>query len=294
MPDAANATRTCVIVPALNEAASIGAVVAGLRTAAAWQDILVVDDGSTDGTSAEAERAGAHVIRHPYNKGNGAAVKTGIRNTIADFVLIVDGDGQHRTADAVRLVSHLDVYDLVVGARSAATQASITRRIGNATLNAIASYLTERPIPDLTSGFRAARRSGLVEFIHLLPNGFSTPTTTTMAFVKAGYNVWFEPIDAGQRQGASKIRLGSDGLHFFLILLKVITIFSPLRLFLPISAAAFTIGAAYAAWTIVTQSHVTNTSVLLIVLSVIILLVGLISEQISSLRTEGRTEGRHS
>ena len=142
-------------------------------------------------------------------------------------------------------------------------------------LNWTASYLTERSIPDLTSGFRAARRSCLVEFLHLLPNGFSTPTTTTLAFLKAGYNVRFEPIDAARRQGESKIRLGADGVGFLLILLKVITIFSPLRIFLPISAAAFSVGAAYAVWTILTQSHVTNSSVLLIVLSVVILLVGL-------------------
>ena len=166
------------------------------------------------------------------------------------------------------------------------------RRLGNATLNATASYLTQRAIPDLTSGFRAARRECLVEFLHLIPNGFSTPTTTTLAFMKAGYSVRFEPIDAARRatsEGASKISLPSDGVGFFLILLKVITIFSPLRIFLPISAATFLLGAAYAAWTILTQSHVTNSSVLLILLSVVIFLVGLVSEQVSSLRFEGRS-----
>jgi glycosyltransferase involved in cell wall biosynthesis len=228
------------------------------------------------------------VLRHPYNKGNGAAVKTGIRQAAGAFILIADGDGQHRPADAARLVAHLGTYDLVVGARSRQTHASISRRIGNAMLNAIASFLTEQPVPDLTSGFRAARRENLLEFIHLLPNGFSTPTTTTLAFIKAGYSVRFEPVDAAQRAGVSKIRLGSDGFHFFLILLKVITIFSPLRLFVPVSGAAFVVGAGYGVWTIATQSHVTNSSVLLIVLSVVILLVGLVSEQISSLRFEGR------
>jgi glycosyltransferase involved in cell wall biosynthesis len=247
-----------------------------------------VDDGSSDQTGAEAEAAGARVIRHPYNKGNGAAVKTGIRHASGAFVLIVDGDGQHRPEDAARLVSHLATYDLVVGARSVRTHAGVTRRLGNALLNRIASYLTQQPIPDLTSGFRAARRDCLLEFIHLLPNGFSTPTTTTLAFMKAGYSVRFEPVEAAPREGASKIRLGSDGVGFFLILVKVITIFSPLRIFLPVSATAFVVGAAYAAWTIVTQSHVTNSSVLLIVLSVVIFLIGLISEQISALRFEGR------
>jgi glycosyltransferase involved in cell wall biosynthesis len=285
----ADAAGTSIVIPAYNEAASIGGVVADLRAAAAWREILVVDDGSTDQTEARAAAAGARVVRHPYNKGNGAAVKTGLRHAAGTFVLIVDADGQHQPADALRLIAGLDVYDLVVGARSAHSQASPARRIGNAVLNGIASYLTREPIPDLTSGFRAARRDHLMEFLHLLPNGFSTPTTTTLAFIKAGYSVRFEAIDAAQRQGSSKIRLGPDGVGFFLILLKVITIFSPLRIFAPISAAAFAIGAAYGVWTIATQSHVTNSSVLLIVLSVVIFLVGLISEQISSLRFEGRS-----
>ena len=174
------------------------------------------------------------------------------------------------------------------GRAPAASQASAVRRLGNDLLNRLASYLAEQPVPDLTSGFRAARRECLLEFLHLLPNGFSTPTTTTLAFMKAGYSVRFEPVEAAQREGTSKIRLGPDGVRFFLILLKVITIYSPLRIFLPISAAAFVLGAAYAVWTIVTQSHVTNSSVLLILMSVVILLVGLVSEQISSLRFEGR------
>ncbi len=284
----ADAAETSVVIPAFNEAASIGEVVRDLAAAAPWREILVIDDGSSDDTGTQAAAAGARVLRHPYNKGNGAAVKTGIREAAGAFILIADGDGQHRPADATRLVSHLGSYDLVVGARSRDTHASVSRRIGNATLNAIASVLTEQRIPDLTSGFRAARREQLLEFLHLLPNGFSTPTTTTLAFIKAGYSVRFEPVDAAQRAGVSKIRLGSDGVHFFLILLKVITIFSPLRLFVPISAGAFVVGAGYGIWTVVTQSHVTNSSVLLIVLSVVILLVGLVSEQISSLRFEGR------
>jgi len=280
---------TSVVIPAFNEAASIGSLVTNLRAAGHWHEILVIDDGSTDETATRAAAAGARVVHHPYNKGNGAAVKSGIRRATGTFVLIVDADGQHPAADATRLVAHLDAYDLVVGARMSHTQAGAARRAGNAFLNWIASYLTEQPIPDLTSGFRAARRECLLEFLHLLPNGFSTPTTTTLAFMKAGYSVRFVPIEAGRRQGESKIRLGADGVGFLLILLKLITIFSPLRIFLPISAASFLVGAGYALWTIVTQSHVTNSSVLLILFSVVVLLVGLISEQISSLRFEGRS-----
>lgn len=280
--------RTSVIIPALNEECSVAAVVRQLLGAASFQEVLVIDDGSTDATAREAQATGARVIHHPYTKGNGAAVKTGLRAASGDFVLIMDADGQHQPADAVRLIDQLDEYDLVVGARSPASQASLGRRLGNHVLNRLAGYLAGRPIPDLTSGLRAARREHLLEFLHLMPNGFSTPTTTTLAFLKAGYSVRFEPVEAAQREGLSKIRFGSDGVRFFLILLKVITIFSPLRIFLPISAAAFGAGVAYAVWTIVTQAHVTNTSVLLIVVSVLIFLIGLVSEQIATLRLEGR------
>lgn len=280
------AEHTSVVIPAYNEEAVVGRLVADLRSAARWHEILVVDDGSADATGAAAVAAGARVLTHPYNKGNGAAVKTGLRRASGTYVLIVDADGQHRPGDALRIVSHLPSFELVVGARSAASQATWSRRAGNALLNALASYLTGRPIPDLTSGFRAAHRECLLEFLHLVPNGFSTPTTTTLAFIKAGYSVRFVPVDAARRQGVSKIRLGRDGARFFLILLKVITIFSPLRIFVPVSAATFTAGAAYAAWTIATQSHVTNSSVLLILLSVVMLLIGLISEQIAALRFE--------
>jgi glycosyltransferase involved in cell wall biosynthesis len=277
------AEQTSVVVPAFNEEAAIGRLIAELLTVARWREVLVIDDGSTDDTAQRARTAGARVISHPYNTGNGAAVKTGIREASGACILIIDADGQHGPADAARLVGHLGAYDLVVGARSPGSQAGWARRAGNSSLNAIAGYLAGRPIPDLTSGFRAAKRACLLDFLHLLPNGFSTPTTTTLAFMKAGYSVRFEPIEAARRRGESKIKLGSDGVTFVLILLKIITIFSPLRIFLPVSAAAFIAGAGYAAWTIATQSHVTNSSVLLILLSVVIFLVGLVSEQISSL-----------
>jgi glycosyltransferase involved in cell wall biosynthesis len=272
----------------MNESAAIGGVVHELRAAATWREILVVDDGSADDTAARAAAAGARVLTHPYNKGNGAAVKTGLRAAQGDYVLIIDGDGQHQPSDALRLVERLGEYDLVVGARAATTQAGSVRRAGNGVLNRLASFLTDFDIPDLTSGFRAARRAHLLEFIHLLPNGFSTPTTTTMCFLRAGYNVVFEPVQARQRIGVSKIRLTRDGPKFLLIMLRVMTIFSPLRLFLPIAAASFLTGASYAVWTIATQQHVTNSSVLLIMLAVVIFLQGLVSEQIAALRADGR------
>ena len=181
----------------------------------------------------------------PTTRVTARAVKTGIRHAAGEYILIVDGDGQHSAADALRLVAFLGEYDLVVGARAgSAQQASAARHAGNNVLNWLASYLTGRTIPDLTSGMRAARTSGLREFLHLLPNKFSTPTTTTLAFVKAGYNVRFEPISVAPRLGKSKIKLVSDGARFLMILLKVITVFSPLRIFLPIAGIFFILGAA--------------------------------------------------
>ena len=276
-----------VVIPAMDEEHAIGSVVSQLRQAASWREVLVIDDGSTDATGARATDAGARVIRHPYNKGNGAAVKTGVRNATGEFLLIIDADGQHAPADALRLVARLGEYDLVVGARDGTTQATSARRGGNTLLNWLASYLTGRTIPDLTSGFRGARLSCLREFLHLLPNGFSTPTTTTLAFIKAGYNVAFEPIDARPRQGTSKIRFARDGAKFFLILLKIVTIFSPLRIFIPLSAAAFAAGTAYAIWNVLAQGRIPNGAVLLVLFAVVVFLVGLVSEQIAALRFEG-------
>ena len=286
----AEPSTTSIVIPAFNEEPAIGSLVAALRGGAAWHEIIVVDDGSSDATAERAREAGATVVRHPYNKGNGAAVKTGIRTATGDYVLIIDGDGQHRAADAVRIASKLGEYDLVIGARSTGTQATRARMMGNAALNWLAGYLTSRNVPDLTSGFRGARRAHLREFLHLLPNGFSTPTTTTLAFIKAGYNVHFEPIEVELRVGQSKIRLARDGAKFLLIVLKIVTMFSPLRVFLPISLVAFFLGSGYAVWTIANYSHVTNSSVLLIMLAVIVFLVGLVSEQIAALRFEGREE----
>lgn len=281
-------SQVSVVIPAFNEADAIAEVVRDLRAEAGWHELLVVDDGSTDNTATQAEAAGARVIRQPYNKGNGAAVKTGIRAASGQYLLIIDADGQHKPSDAVRLVAHLGAYDLVVGARAATTQAGRLRRLGNALLNWLSGYLAERHIPDLTSGFRGARLDYLREFLFLLPNGFSTPTTTTLAFIKAGHNVRFEPVEARQRTGQSKIRLSRDGVRFLVIILRVITIYSPMRIFLPVAGVSFALGAAYAAWTIATQTHITNSSVLLIMFGVVVFLVGLVSEQISAQRFDGR------
>jgi glycosyltransferase involved in cell wall biosynthesis len=279
---------TSVIIPAFNEGAAVADVVTSLRESAVWAEIIVVDDGSSDDTSRHAAAAGAIVVRHPYNKGNGAAVKSGIRRARGEYVLLIDADGQHRPEDALRLVHHLGEYDLVVGARSRASQATVTRRLGNDLLNQIAGYLAGRGIADLTSGFRAASRRCLLEFLHLLPNGFSTPTTTTLAFLRAGYSVRFEPVEARQRTGTSKIRLARDGPKFFLILLKVVTIYSPLKIFVPLSVGTFAVGLVYGLGNYALYSRIPNGAVILLTFAVMVFLVGLVSEQIATLRFQGR------
>ena len=271
----------------MDERHAISDVVARLRACGNWREVIVVDDGSSDGTAEAACAAGAHVLRHPYTKGNGAAVKTGIRHATGEFVLIVDADGQHAPEETARIIARLGDYDLVIGARAASTQATPGRRAGNALLNRLASYLTGIHIPDLTSGCRGARRECLREFLHLLPNGFSTPTTTTLAFMRAGYSVTFEPIHAQRRAGRSKIHLTRDGARFLAILFKVVTLFSPLRIFGPISLCSLAAGLVYGVWNVIFVGRIPNGAVVLILFAVIVFLVGLVSEQVSALRFAG-------
>jgi glycosyltransferase involved in cell wall biosynthesis len=280
-----------IIIPAYNEGEAIGPVIIKICSMCPDAEIVVVDDGSTDTTAEVAAASGARVVRHPYKKGNGAAVKTGIRNATGEVVLMMDADGQHDAADINRILSLIPEYDMVIGARSRESDTAIQRDLGNWTLNNLASYMVGRPIPDLTSGFRAMKRDMIMEFIHLLPNGFSYPTTSTLAFIKAGYSVTFVPIKAHRRIGKSKIKLARDGTKFMMIILKIVTLYSPLRVFFPISAFLFVIGAAYGLYTIFTEVHITNGSVLLLSMSIIIFLMGLVSEQIAAMRFE-RFDGR--
>ena len=277
-----------VLIPACNEESSIHLLIETIRGLGSWQEVLVVDDGSSDKTAKVALAAGATVIRHPYNKGNGAAVKTAIRRARGEFVLLLDADGQHAPEDIQKLVEKLPDYDLVVGARAFNAQATISRGIGNSVLSRFASFLSGFSIPDLTSGFRAAHRDRFREFLHLLPNGFSYPTTTTLAFIKAGYNVCFVPIDGQQRKAAStsKMRPWKEGSRFVMIILRMITLFSPLRVFLPAAICCLFLGVGYAIYTSITEVHITNTSVTLIFVSLLLFFFGLLSEQISSLRFE--------
>jgi glycosyltransferase involved in cell wall biosynthesis len=270
-----------VVIPAYNEEDAIGALVADVRKAGAWREVLVVDDASTDRTSERAESAGARVVRHPYNKGNGAAVKTGVREARGEVLLLMDGDGQHDPADAPRLAAPVGVYDMVIGARAAADQAPV-RALGNAVFNRLASWLTGRPIADLTSGFRAARRDRMLEVLPLLPNGFSYPTSSCLAFLKAGHNVTFVGVKARAGTGRSKIRPARDGVRFLLIILKIVTLYSPLKIFFPLSAASLLLGLAYGVWNVARFGKIPMGSALLIQLAVVVFLFGLISEQIAA------------
>ncbi len=277
-----------VILPAYNEGEIIGSVVASLRAVAGpdWQ-IIVVDDGSDDDTAARAAGAGVQVITHPYNKGNGAAVKTGLRAATGDVVCLMDADGQHDPAQIAGLLEALDTYDLVIGARQdGGGTGGFFRRLGNAFYNQLATYLSNQKVLDLTSGFRAAWRDKMMEFLPLFPNGFSYPTTSTLAFIKAGYNVGYVPISTSKRVGKSKIRLLPDGAKFVVIALRMIVLFSPMRIFLPASLLMFSAGASYGAYTIYQATDITDATVLLITMSVVTFLVGLVSEQIALMRLE--------
>lgn len=280
-----------ILLPAYNEAQVIGSVIERIRAVApageAWE-IIVVDDGSDDGTGDAAAAAGARVVRHPYNKGNGAAVKSALRAARGAQICLLDADGQHDPGEIPRMLARLEDYDLIIGARSGGAGGGWTRWLGNTFYNRLASYLSGRRILDVTSGFRAARLAPMAEFIPLYPNGFSYPITSTLSLIKAGYNVDFEPISVSKRVGTSKIRILRDGTRFVMIALRIVSLFSPLRIFLPVAISLFALGAGYGIWTIFTELHVTNTSVLLCLAALLVFLIGLVSEQIALMRFERR------
>jgi glycosyltransferase involved in cell wall biosynthesis len=273
-----------LVLPAKNEAEGLRRTLPGVRALLPDAQILVVDDGSTDDTAAVASEHGAGVLRSPYSMGNGASIKRGARAAEGDVIVFMDADGQHSIDLIPRLLKRLDEgYDMVVGARGWDGQASIGRGLANGFYNRLASWMTGHAVRDLTSGFRAVRADKFREFLHLLPNGFSYPTTTTMAFFRSGYAVAYEPIPVAQRLGKSHIRPFRDGLRFLLIIFKIATLYSPVKLFAPTAAIFFATGLAYYAWTYFTIGRFTNMSALLLSASVIIFLIGLVSEQITNL-----------
>ena len=273
-----------IVLPAKNEAAALAGLLPRLREAHPGAQILVIDDGSTDETRETCTRSGVEVISQPYSMGNGAAIKRGARAATGDVIVFMDADGQHDPSLIDRLVRRLDEgFDMVVGARDWSGQAGVSRGLANAFYNWLASRITGFQVKDLTSGFRAVRADKFREFLHLLPNGFSYPTTCTMAFFRSAYAVSYEPIPVAQRIGKSHIRPFRDGLRFLLIIFKIATLYSPLKLFVPTSLAFFLLGTVYYAYTFVTEHRFTNMSALLLSAGVIVFLIGLISEQITSL-----------
>ena len=273
-----------IILPAKNEAPALAGLLPRLRAVQPEAEIIVIDDGSTDGTRALCAQLGIACLSSPYTMGNGAAIKRGSRAARGDVLVLMDGDGQHDPTDIVRLLAELDRgYDMVVGSRDRSGQAGTGRALANGFYNRMASWMTGHQVADLTSGFRAVRADKFREFLYLLPNGFSYPTTCTMAFFRSAYPVAYVPITVSKRIGKSHIRPLRDGVRFLLIIFKIATLYSPLKLFLPVSALFFVLGLINYLHTYIDTGRLTNMSTLLWSAAVIVFLIGLISEQITNL-----------
>jgi len=273
-----------IVLPAKNEAAALKSLLPRLRSAQPDAEIVIVDDGSTDDTQQLCAQTGIRSVKQPYSMGNGAAIKRGAREARGDTLVFMDADGQHDPDDIAALLARLDSgYDMVVGARNWSGQAGVGRGIANAIYNWLASWITGFAVLDLTSGFRAVRADKFREFLHLLPNGFSYPTTITMAFFRSAYAIAYEPLAVHQRVGKSHIKPLRDGIRFLLIIFKIATLYSPLKLFVPASALFFLLGTTNYAYTFYTSNRLTNMSTLMWSAAVIVFLIGLISEQITAL-----------
>jgi glycosyltransferase involved in cell wall biosynthesis len=277
-----------IVIPAKDEEQGLAAMLPGLRQEYPEVEIIVVNDGSLDRTAQVCEEHGVTVISHPYPKGNGAAIKSGARAATGEYIVFMDGDGQHNPADIERLLYKVEEgYDLVVGARSGlSSQASIARWSANSFYNKLASWMVNRDIPDLTSGFRCVNRRKFLGFLYLLPNGFSYPTTSTMAFFRAGYSVGFVPITVSKRLGQSHVHLLRDGIRFFLIIFKIGTLYSPLKVYFPVSILMSGLGVLNYLITIIVNESLrfTNMSTMLILTGLIVFLIGLLSEQMTNLQ----------
>ncbi len=280
-----SAPRISIVIPAYNEGEALGPVLDQIQALPLDAEIIVVNDGSGDQTAAIVRaRSGVRLVEHAYNIGNGAAVKSGIRAARGTVLILMDGDGQHQPADIARIAAGLERYDMVVGARSRDSETAAHRDLANGLYNLIASYLVGRRVPDLTSGFRGIKTSIAKRFVYLLPNGFSYPTTMTLALFRAGYTVLYEPIVAPARRGQSKIRLVRDGFGFLLTLMRIGTLFVPIRIFLPVASLFFLVGLAYGAFLLIVRHRFTNMPPLLMIAGLLLFMMGLISEQIALLR----------
>jgi glycosyltransferase involved in cell wall biosynthesis len=284
-PPSPDERKLSIILPARNESGGLARLLPELtRQYGRRAEIIVVDDGSEDATAEIARSFPVRLISHPYSMGNGAAIKSGLRAALGEILVFMDADGQHRPEDVSRLLAKMnDGYDMVVGARSRAGQANIVRWAGNSVYNGLASWIVGQHIQDLTSGLRAVRADKAREFLPLLPNTFSYPTTLTMAFFRAGYQIAYIPIFTDKRIGKSHIKIGRDALRFLLIIFKIGTLYSPLKIFMPLSFLFLSSGLGYYMYTYLSHSRFTNMSALLLSTSVVIFLIGLVSEQITQL-----------
>ena len=273
-----------IILPARNESLSLESLLISIRRLYPSAEVILVDDGSDDSTGVIAETYVTTIIHHPYSKGNGAAIKTGARAAEGDILVFMDADGQHQPEDIPRLLDKMaEGYDMVVGARAKGSQANTHRAAANGFYNWFASWMVGQRIEDLTSGFRAVKADKFRQFLYLLPNGFSYPTTITMSFFRAGYSVAYLPIHTPRRIGKSHMKIWKDGLRFLLIIFKIGTLYSPLKLFFPISLFFFLAGVAHYIQTYLVYHRFTNMSAMLLITSVMVFLVGLVSEQITLL-----------
>jgi glycosyltransferase involved in cell wall biosynthesis len=290
-----NVNMLSVVIPAKNEAAGLSQLLPGLCQLLPNAEIIVVDDGSDDDTLDVCRELPVRVISHPYPKGNGAAVKSGARAANGDILIFMDADGQHKTEDIPLLLEKFaEGYDMVVGARTSGSQASAHRAIANDLFSRFASWMVQQPVEDLTSGFRVVKANKFRKFLYLLPNGFSYPTTITMSFFRAGFSVAYVPIHTPRRStGKSHIRPIRDGVRFMMIIIKVGTLFSPQKLFIPISAGFFWIGLCYYLYTYLTAGRFTNMSALLFISAIFTFLIGIVSEQISALHYKDIDQSKH-
>ncbi len=287
--------KVSIIIPAYNEEKTIAEIISRIKGLHSSAEIIVINDGSTDKTAAAALESGAKVYNHPYNIGNGAAVKSGIRAATGDILIFMDGDGQHDPADIQKLLDYFPNYDMVVGSRSQNGQASYGRAFGNTIYNWFASYVTKFSVKDLTSGFRAVKSDIARSFVFLLPNTYSYPTTITLGVLRSGNSLKYVPIQVKRRQnGKSSIKFFQDGIRFFMIITRIATMYSPMRVFLPVSFVLFLIGFFRYAYTLMTEGRFTNMSALFFVSAVIIFMMSLISEQICQMRYERRSAPRAS
>ena len=282
------APTVSVIIPACNEAATIADLIARVKAAGPWHQVIVVDDGSRDATAAEAEKAGARVISHPYNVGNGAAIRTGIRAATGDVIVMLDGDGQHPPEAVPGLVARLDRFHMAVASRTSLKQGTLFRNFGNRLLISVAQFLTGAKIADLTSGFRAVRRNAVLPFLHLFPNRYSYPTTLTMCFIKAGLFIDYVAVENIQKRekGKSQLNPVTQGLYFINIILRMIILFEPQKFFVPLGTLFTLGGIGFGLYTVVEHNRLQETAVLLIVVGVFFFLFGLLAEQVSALRRQ--------